>query len=93
MVLNLGVSGISMVGADVGGFGSSPPPALLTRWVELAAFSPLCRDHAAKGTHPHEVWANGTEQEAIRRRYIETRYRLCPTSIPWPTNPRAPAFP
>ena len=57
MVLNLGVSGISMVGADVGGFGSSPAPALLTRWVELAAFSPLCRDHAAKGTLPHEIWA------------------------------------
>jgi alpha-glucosidase len=78
MVLNLGISGISFVGADVGGFGSSPAPALLTRWVELAAFSPLCRDHAAKGTMPHEVWANGPEQEAIRRRYIETRYRLLP---------------
>ncbi len=78
MVLNLGVSGISMVGADVGGFGSSPAPALLTRWVELAAFSPLCRDHAAKGTQPHELWANGPEQEAIRRRYIETRYKLLP---------------
>ena len=78
MVLNLGVSGISMVGADVGGFGSSPPPALLTRWVELAAFSPLCRDHAAKGTQPHEIWANGPEQEGIRRRYIETRYKLLP---------------
>jgi alpha-glucosidase len=78
MVLNLGISGISFVGADVGGFGSSPAPALLTRWIELAAFSPLCRDHAAKGTLPHEVWANGPEQEAIRRRYIETRYRLLP---------------
>jgi alpha-glucosidase len=78
MVLNLGVSGISMVGADVGGFGSSPAPDLLTRWVELAAFSPLCRDHAAKGTQPHEVWANGKDHEAIRRRYIETRYRLLP---------------
>jgi alpha-glucosidase len=78
MVLNLGVSGISMVGADVGGFGSSPPPALLTRWVELAAFSPLCRDHASKGTQPHELWAQGPEQETIRRHYIETRYKLLP---------------
>lgn len=78
MVLNLGVSGISFVGADVGGFNGSPAPALLTRWVELAAFSPFCRDHAAKGTLPHELWANGPEPEAIRRRYIETRYRLLP---------------
>ncbi|HEX9111270.1 MAG TPA: TIM-barrel domain-containing protein, partial [Terriglobales bacterium] len=78
MVLNLGVSGISFVGADVGGFNGSPPPELLTRWVELAAFSPLFRDHAEKGSLPHEVWNNGPEQEAIRRRYIETRYRLLP---------------
>ncbi len=78
MVLNLGVSGISFVGADVGGFNGSPAPALLTRWVELAAFSPLCRDHATKGSMPHELWNNGPEQEAIRRRYIETRYRLLP---------------
>ena len=78
MVLNLGLSGISFSGADVGGFGSSPAPALLTRWVELAAFSPFFRDHAAKGTLPHEVWTNGPEPEAIRRRYIETRYRLLP---------------
>jgi alpha-glucosidase len=78
MVLNLGLSGISMAGADVGGFGSSPPPALLTRWVELAAFSPLCRNHATKGSQPHELWASGPEQEAIRRRYIETRYKLLP---------------
>ena len=78
MVLNLGVSGISFVGADVGGFNGSPAPALLTRWVELAAFSPFFRDHAAKGTLPHELWNNGPEQEAIRRRYIETRYRLLP---------------
>lgn len=78
MVLNLGVSGIAMTGADVGGFGSSPSPELLTRWVELAAFSPLFRDHAAKGTLPHEIWAHGTVQEVVRRRYIETRYRLLP---------------
>lgn len=78
MVLNLGVSGISFAGADVGGFNGSPPPALLTRWVEQAAFSPLFRDHAAKGTLPHEVWANGPEQESIRRKYIEARYRLLP---------------
>ena len=78
MVLNLGISGISFVGADVGGFNGSPSPALLTRWVEQAAFSPLFRDHATKGSLPHEIWNNGPEQEAIRRRYIETRYRLLP---------------
>ena len=78
MVLNLGVSGVSMVGADVGGFNGSPSSDLLTRWVEMAAFTPLCRDHSAKDSKPHELWVNGPEQEAIRRRYIETRYRLLP---------------
>jgi alpha-glucosidase len=78
MVLNLGVSGIPYVGADVGGFNGSPAPALLTRWVELAAFSPFYRDHATKGSLPHELWNNGPEQEAIRRRYVEMRYRLLP---------------
>ena len=78
MVLSLGVSGIPFVGADVGGFGSSPHSDLITRWVELAAFSPYCRDHAAKGTLPHELWANGPGPEAVRRRYIELRYRMLP---------------
>jgi alpha-glucosidase len=77
-LLNLGMSGISFVGDDIGGFGSSPQPELLTRWVEVGAFNPFFRDHAAKGTLPHEVWVGGKEQEAIRRRYIETRYRLLP---------------
>jgi len=78
MVLNLGVSGISFVGADVGGFNGSPPAALLTRWVEVAAFSPLFRDHSSKGTLPQELWVHGPEQEAIRRHYVEIRYRLLP---------------
>jgi alpha-glucosidase len=78
MVLNLGLSGISFVGADVGGFNGTPSSELLTRWVELAAFSPFFRDHSDKGSGPHEIWANGPEQEAVRRRYIETRYKLLP---------------
>ena len=38
--LNLGLSGFAMAGADVGGFAASPQPELLTRWLEVAAFSP-----------------------------------------------------
>jgi alpha-glucosidase len=75
---NLGLSGFSLSGADVGGFAGSPPPDLLTRWLMLAAFQPIDRDHAAKGTRPHEPWVDGPAQEAIRRRYIEERYRLMP---------------
>ena len=75
---NLGLSGFAMSGADVGGFAGSPSPDLLTRWIELAAFQPIDRDHAAKGTRDHEVWVDGPKHEAIRRHFIEERYRLIP---------------
>jgi alpha-glucosidase len=77
-LLNLGLSGFSMAGADVGGFGGSPAPDLLTKWLMLAAFQPIDRDHSAQGTRMHEPWIDGPEQESIRRRYIEERYRLMP---------------
>ena len=77
-LLNLGLSGFALAGADVGGFAGSPPPDLLTRWLMLSAFQPIDRDHAAKGTRPHEPWVDGPEHEAIRKRYIEERYKLLP---------------
>ena len=78
MLLNLGMSGISMVGDDIGGFNGSPQPDLLTRWIELGAFNPMYRDHTTFGSLPQEVWVHGRAQEAIRRHYIDTRYRLMP---------------
>jgi alpha-glucosidase len=78
MLLNLGLSGYALAGDDIGGFASSPPTDLLTRWYELGVFNPIYRDHGAKGTADHEPWASGPEQEAIRRRYIELRYQLLP---------------
>jgi len=78
MLLSMGLSGYPLVGDDIGGFASSPPPDLLTRWYELGVFNPIYRDHAAKGTADHEPWASGPEQEAVRRRYIELRYQLLP---------------
>ena len=78
MLKNIGLSGFSLAGADVGGYAGTPTAELLTRWIELAAFQPIDRDHAEKGTGDHEVWANGPEQESIRRHFIETRYQLLP---------------
>jgi alpha-glucosidase len=78
-LLNLGLSGFSMAGADVGGFAGSPQPELLTRWLEVAAFQPIDRDHTALGTNPQEPWENGSAEDVnLRRRYIEERYRLMP---------------
>jgi alpha-glucosidase len=78
MLLSLGLCGFPMVGDDIGGFAGSPPAELLTRWFEVGAFNPIYRDHSAKGTADQEPWVSGPEQEAVRRRYIELRYRLLP---------------
>jgi alpha-glucosidase len=78
MLLNLGLSGFAMAGADVGGFIGTPTPELLTRWIELATFQPIDRDHTNDTSALQEVWVHGPEQEDIRRRYIEERYKLMP---------------
>ncbi|MGP8250527.1 MAG: TIM-barrel domain-containing protein [Terracidiphilus sp.] len=78
MIENLGLSGFAFTGADVGGYSGSPSMELLTRWFEVAAFQPIDRDHTEKGTTDQEPWVGGPAQEAIRRHFIEARYRLMP---------------
>jgi alpha-glucosidase len=78
MLQNLGISGFPIVGDDIGGYKGSPQPDLLTKWLELGAFNPIDRDHTEKGSADQEPWVHGPEQEAIRKRYIEERYRLLP---------------
>jgi alpha-glucosidase len=78
MLMSMGISGMPLVGDDIGGFAGSPTPDLLTRWFEVGALNPIYRDHTAKGTADQEPWVHGPEHEAIRRKYIELRYRLLP---------------
>ncbi|HTV57111.1 MAG TPA: TIM-barrel domain-containing protein, partial [Terriglobia bacterium] len=78
MIESLGLSGFSFSGADVGGFAGTATPDLLTKWIEVAAFQPIDRDHTEKGTGDQEPWAGGAAQEDVRRRFIEQRYRLMP---------------
>jgi alpha-glucosidase len=78
MLESLGLGGFGMSGADVGGFIGTPSAELVTKWTELATFQPIDRNHSEKGTARREPWVHGAEQEDIRRRYIEERYRLMP---------------
>ena len=78
MLLSLGLSGFSMAGDDIGGYAGSATSDLLTKWLEVGAFNPIYRDHTEKFTDDQEPWAGGPEAEAVRRRYIEDRYRLMP---------------
>ncbi len=75
---NLGMSGFAFCGTDIGGFGADCTPELLCRWIQAAMFSPLFRNHAAKGTKDQEPWRFGKEVVDINRKYIELRYKFLP---------------
>ncbi|HET7817491.1 MAG TPA: TIM-barrel domain-containing protein [Sphingomicrobium sp.] len=77
-LLNLGLSGFTYAGADIGGFTGGPSPELLTRWYQVGAFTPVFRNHSAKDTPRAEPWVDGPRHLAIRRAAIEERYRLMP---------------
>jgi len=77
-MLNLGLSGHAWSGADVAGFIGGASPELMTRWYEIAAFTPIFRSHAANNAPRAEPWVDGPKHLALRRRFIEERYRLLP---------------
>lgn len=77
-IMNLGISGLTQVGADIGGFVGSPSPELFTRWLEAGVFYPYCRTHTAYGTENQDPWSYGNRKEKINRSMIELRYRLMP---------------
>jgi alpha-glucosidase len=77
-MLNLGFSGLSWIGADIGGFADDSNGELLTRWFELGIAYPFCRNHSAKGTVAQEPWAFGEPYESAIRRLLELRMRLLP---------------
>lgn len=77
-LLGMGVSGFSLIGADIGGFSETASAELFTRWLQVGIFYPFMRTHAAYGTPDKEPWAYGDSYEAINRQAIELRYQLLP---------------
>ncbi|WP_102029228.1 glycoside hydrolase family 31 protein [Salirhabdus sp. Marseille-P4669] len=78
MVMNLGLSGVPLVGPDVGGFAHDTNGELLVRWTQVGAFTPYFRNHSAIGTLYQEPWRFGEENESIMRKYIQMRYKWMP---------------
>ena len=89
MVLNLGLSGVPLTGADVGGFGRGPgkygavkplrPSAeLFIRWMELGALMPFFRVHCTLYAPRQEPWSFGRRALELSRRILRRRYRLLP---------------
>jgi alpha-glucosidase len=78
MVNSLGITGMSLVGVDIGGFSGDPTPELMVRWNSLGVYTPMFRNHAASGTKYREPWRWGADNEAIIKKDIEQRYKLLP---------------
>lgn len=78
MLMNLGISGLAFCGTDVGGFGYDCTPELLSRWVQVGAFTPLFRNHTTIYSRDQEPWAFDKITEDINRKYIKLRYKLIP---------------
>ncbi len=78
MLLTVGVSGLTFVGADVGGFFQNPAPELLVRWYEAGSFQPFFRAHAHIDTARREPWLFGETVMTQLRDIVRTRYTYLP---------------
>lgn len=76
MLPSLNMIGILYTGADIGGFGSDSSRDLVLRWLALGVFTPLMRNHSAKGTREQEFYQfeDASDFESV----ISVRYRLIP---------------
>ncbi len=78
MLTGMGLSGLSFVGSDAGGYSGGGGPELFTRWMQAAALTPFFRNHVQTGSPRQEPWSFGPTVEAAARAAIELRYSLLP---------------
>ncbi|MCA1583471.1 MAG: DUF5110 domain-containing protein, partial [Acidobacteria bacterium] len=78
MLTGMGLSGLTFVGSDIGGFAGAPSAELYTRWLQAGVFYPFMRTHTTLGTPDQEPWSYGAAHEAYNRAAIELRYQLLP---------------
>ena len=90
-LLNLGLSGFSWAGADIGGFTGGPSPELLTRWYQIGAFTPVFRNHSAKNTPRAEPWMDGRSISRSAAATSRSDTGCCPISTQSRSRMRAPA--
>lgn len=76
MLPSLNMCGFMYVGSDVGGFNDNTTEELLMRWMGLAVFVPLMRNHAAAGTRYQELY-RFTDTDTFKN-IVTIRYALIP---------------
>lgn len=76
MLPSLNMCGFMYVGSDVGGFNDNTTEELLMRWMGLAVFVPLMRNHAAAGTRYQELY-RFTDTDTFKN-IVTMRYALTP---------------
>eukprot|EP00922_Rhytidocystis_sp_ex-Travisia-forbesii_P048751 GHVS01072616.1.p1 GENE.GHVS01072616.1~~GHVS01072616.1.p1 ORF type:complete len:913 (+),score=118.88 GHVS01072616.1:404-3142(+) len=78
MILSAAMAGISLIGADVGGFFGDPSDELLVRWHQLGIWYPFYRSHAHLEAPRREPWVRGSPVVDLIGRAVAVRYSLLP---------------
>ncbi|XP_055452485.1 sucrase-isomaltase, intestinal [Psammomys obesus] len=79
-MLEFGLFGMPLVGADICGFAADTTEELCRRWMQLGAFYPFSRNHNAEGYAEQDPAVFGLDSLLVKtsRHYLTIRYTLLP---------------